>query len=116
MKISSPLIPVPHEGSPTVLLVLHPQDHLGGTVVPGHHVGGHHEVGASCPGQSKVQDLQGAVGLHHYVAGLEVLPTTNRHEKAMAEVFFFRNLIELFLWRGMLYVNSSLINGDVFMI
>ena len=45
----------------TVLLVAHAQDDLWRSVVSGHHVGGHHEAGASCPGQAEVQDLQGAV-------------------------------------------------------
>lgn len=45
----------------TVLLILHPQYDLGGSIVSGHYVGGHHEVRARRPGQAKVQDLQSAV-------------------------------------------------------
>ena len=41
----------------TILLVLHAQYDLWGTVVSGHHVGGHHEVSAGCPGQAEIQDL-----------------------------------------------------------
>lgn len=34
----------------TVLLIAHTQDDFRRPVVPRHHVGGHHEVGARCPG------------------------------------------------------------------
>lgn len=57
----------------TVLLVLHAQDDLWGSVVSGHHVWSHHEVSASCSGQAEIQDLKGAVRLHHDVTGLQVL-------------------------------------------
>lgn len=57
----------------TVLFVSHAQDHLWGSVVSGHHIGGHHEAGACGPSQTKVQDLQGAVWLHHYIAWFEIL-------------------------------------------
>lgn len=45
----------------TILFVSHPQDNLRGSVVSSHHIRGHHEAGACSPGQTKVQDLQGAV-------------------------------------------------------
>lgn len=57
----------------TILLVSHSQDHLWGSVVSSHHIRGHHEAGASGPSQTKVQDFQGAIWLHHYIAWLEVL-------------------------------------------
>lgn len=41
----------------TIFLILHAQNDLWGTVVSGHHVGGHHEVSAGCPSQAKIQDL-----------------------------------------------------------
>lgn len=41
----------------TIFLILHAQNDLWGTVVSGHHVGGHHEVSAGGPSQAKVQDL-----------------------------------------------------------
>lgn len=41
----------------TILFVLHAQYDLWGTVVSGHHVGGHHEVSAGCPSQAEIQDL-----------------------------------------------------------
>lgn len=62
----------------TVLLVAHAEDHLWGSVVSRHHVGGHHEAGACSPSEAEVQDFQGAVGLYHYVARFEVL----RREKS----------------------------------
>lgn len=41
----------------TIFLVLHSQYDLWGPVVSGHHVGGHHEVSAGRPSQTKIQDL-----------------------------------------------------------
>lgn len=57
----------------TVGLVTHAQDDFGGAVVAGHHVGRHEEASGGRPGQTEVQDLQRAVGLHHNVTGLQVL-------------------------------------------
>lgn len=57
----------------TILFVSHAQDNLWGSVVSSHHIRGHHEAGPCSPGQTKVQDLQGAVWLHHYIAWFEVL-------------------------------------------
>ena len=57
----------------TVGLVTHSQDNFGGAVISGHNVGRHQEAGGGGSGQTEVQDLQGAVGLHHDVAGLQVL-------------------------------------------
>ena len=48
---------------PTVLLVPHAKDDLGGAVVPGDYVGRHHEAGTGRPCQAKVKNLQRAVGL-----------------------------------------------------
>lgn len=59
--------------APTILLILHAQDDLGGSVVSGYHVGGHHEVSTGCPRQAKVQDLQSAIRLHYYVTRLQIL-------------------------------------------
>lgn len=64
-------LPAPHVL--TVLLVAHAQDDFRCPVVPRHHVGGHHEVGARCPCQAEVQDLQGAVWLDNDVARFQVL-------------------------------------------
>lgn len=57
----------------TVLFVSHAQDNFWGSVVSSHHIRGHHEACASSPGQTEVQDLQGAVWFHHYIAWFEVL-------------------------------------------
>lgn len=57
----------------TILFVPHAEDDLRGSVVSSHHIRGHHEAGACGPGQTKVQDLQGAVWLHHYIAWFQVL-------------------------------------------
>lgn len=57
----------------TVLLVAHAQDDLWSSVVSSHHIRGHHEAGAGGPRQTKVQDLQGAIRLDHYIAWFEVL-------------------------------------------
>lgn len=57
----------------TVGLVAHAQDDFRGAVVAGHHIGCHEEAGGGRPGQAKIQNLQCAVRLHHYVTGLQVL-------------------------------------------
>lgn len=57
----------------TILLILHAQDDLWGSVVSGYHVGGHHEVSAGCPRQAEVQDLQSTIRLHYYVTRLQIL-------------------------------------------
>lgn len=67
----------PHTPDVHVLRIAHAEDDLGSSVVPCNHVGRHHEGRARCPGQPKVQYLQGAVRLHHNVAGLQVLEKTN---------------------------------------
>ena len=41
-------------------------------IVSGDHIGGHHEWGSSGASQPKVEDLESAVGPHHYVARLQV--------------------------------------------
>lgn len=41
----------------TILFVLHSKYDLWGSIVSGHHVGGHHKVGAGCPRKAKIQDL-----------------------------------------------------------
>ena len=43
----------------TVFFVLHAHDDLGGAVVAGHDVGGHHEGLVCSPSQTEVQDLWG---------------------------------------------------------
>jgi hypothetical protein len=45
----------------TVLFVAHAQDNFRGPIIPSYHIGGHHKVGACCPGQAKVKDLKSAV-------------------------------------------------------
>lgn len=62
----------------TIGLVAHTQDDLRGAVVAGDHIGRHKEAGGGCPGQTKVQDLQCAVRLHHNVTGLQVLLRKNK--------------------------------------
>lgn len=62
-----------HVVAPTILLILHAQDDLWGSVVSGYHVGGHHEVGAGRPRQAEVQDLQSTIRLHYYVTRLQIL-------------------------------------------
>ena len=61
-----------HRPNVHVLLVAHPQDDFGGAVVPRHDVRSHHEGGACRPRQSKVEDLQRAVGSHDDVRGFQV--------------------------------------------
>lgn len=57
----------------TILLILHAQNDLWGTVVSGYYIGGHHEVCASCPCKTEVKDFQSAIRLHNNVAGLQIL-------------------------------------------
>ena len=57
----------------TVGLVAHAEDDLWRPVVARDYVRGHQETRGGGPGQTKVQDLQGAVGFHHDVAGLQIL-------------------------------------------
>ena len=61
----------------TVCLVAHAQDDLRRPVVARDHVRGHQEARGGGPGQTEVQDLQSAVGLHHDVAGLQILEKTH---------------------------------------
>lgn len=70
----------------TIGLVPHAQDDFGGAVVAGDYVGCHQEASGSCPGQAKVQDLQCAVGLHHNVAGLQVLDRKHNTNLINAQV------------------------------
>ena len=65
----------------TVGLVTHAQDDLGGTVVAGHHVRCHQEPGGGRPRQTKVQNLQRAVRLHHNITGLQVLQGGERERE-----------------------------------
>lgn len=57
----------------TILLILHAQNDLRGAVISGYYIGGHHEVCASCPCKTKVEDFQSAIRLHNNVAGLQIL-------------------------------------------
>ena len=41
-------------------------------IVSGDNIGGHHEWGSSGASEPKVEDLESAVGPHHYVARLQV--------------------------------------------
>ena len=61
-----------HRPDVHVLLVAHPQDDLGGAVVPRDDVGRHHEGGAGRPRQSEVEDLQRAVRSHDDVRRFQV--------------------------------------------
>lgn len=72
-----------------VLLVAHAEDDLGRPVVPRDHVRGHHEGRASCARQTKVEDLQRAVRLHHNVAWLQVLQTTQKLDVKIILKFVF---------------------------
>ena len=60
-------------GDHTVVTVAHAEDDLGRSVVACHDVWRHHEAGAGSARQAKVQNLQRAVALHHYVGWLQVL-------------------------------------------
>lgn len=57
----------------TICFISHSKDNFWSPVIPGHHIGGHHKPSACCSGQTKVQDFQGAVWFHNYIAWLQVL-------------------------------------------
>ena len=80
-----------------VLLVAHAEDDLGRPVVPRHDVRRHHEGRAGRPRQPEVQDLQGAVGLHHDIARLQILRERGVIDYNFAQIYLFFFLV----WWGL---------------
>lgn len=57
----------------TIFFVSHTQNDLWRSVIACDHIWGHLEPCSRCPGQTKVQDLQGTVRLHNYITRLQIL-------------------------------------------
>lgn len=76
-----------HRLSLTIGLVAHAQDNLWRSVVACNNIRGHQEARGSRPSQAEVQNLQRAVRLDDYVAGLEVLQRSTRGKTELFNCF-----------------------------
>lgn len=95
----------------TVGLVAHAQDYLWRPVVTCHHVGRHQQACGGRASQAKVQNLQRAIGLHNYVARLEVLQRDVNRIAATVHAGFVRTFLftlSLSVIIFFIYIHNSL--------